>query len=308
VLSEEERWHARRRELVTASDAAAILGVDRRRGPLAVYAQKVGDTPPPEDLDYFAFGRDVEAAIGKAYQRKTGRPVRELGRFDIRTHPDLPWLGATRDFETHGTEEMPSPAPGPGPLEAKAVAAFKASEWEDDPPVVYQIQVQVQMACTAAQWGALVALVGGISPVWKDLQRDDAFLAAALPQLERFMWHVRNRQPPPEVDATPGTSAALRAIYGKADGSTVLLDAEAMEWADHLERAQVRAKADEADTTLIENKLRRRVGAATWGALPDGSFIVLKTTNVKGHTTTVEPYSYRALRRWRPRLQRRKKT
>lgn len=302
MSAERDQWLALRRELITASDAAAILGEDKRRGPLAVYAEKVGALPTPEDLDYFAFGRDVEGAIGKAYGRKTGRPVRELGRFDLRRHPDLPWLGATRDFETEGTPELPAPAEGPAPLEAKAVATFKAGAWAEEPPLFYQIQVQVQMAVTGAQWGAIVALMGGVGVVHKDLPRDDGFLAAALPRLEEFWWRVKRRQPP-EPDATPATSEAVRALFAETDGSTVLLeDPETRAMADELEALNTRMKADERAAKLLENRLRFRVGSATWGALTDGSFLVLKKTNVKGHTTTVEPYTYRALRRWRPRL------
>jgi len=42
LASERDRWLARRRELVTASDVPAILGEDPHRGPLAVWAAKIG--------------------------------------------------------------------------------------------------------------------------------------------------------------------------------------------------------------------------------------------------------------------------
>jgi hypothetical protein len=48
------------------------------------------------------------------------------------------------------------------------------------------------------------------------------------------------------------------------------------------------------------------MGAAAFGALPDGTFLTLKVTNRKAYTRTVEAGSYRALRRYRPRLPRRR--
>jgi hypothetical protein len=75
--------------------------------------------------------------------------------------------------------------------------------------------------------------------------------------------------------------------------------------ANALDALDARVKADQAEAELLENTLRRRMGAAAFGALPDGTFLTLKVTNRKAYTRTVEAGSYRALRRYRPRLPRR---
>jgi putative phage-type endonuclease len=299
-----ERWLAERRELVTASDAAAILGFDPRRSSLSVYAEKIG-VIESQDNDWMAFGRDVEGAIAKAYTRRTGRPALDLGAFDIRRHPDAPWLGATRDRETAGSDDHPAPADGPAPLECKAVAGMKASQWEEEPPVEYQIQVQIQAACTAAQWASLVALIGGLQVAWRDLLRNDRFLAVALPKLEEFHLRVQRREPPEEVDAKSATTAALKALYADEDGETLSLTDEAMQLADQWEAARVRSKEFEGQADELENKVRRLLGDASFAMLPDGSLLSLRVTNVKGYTRVVAPSSYRRLRRVRPRLRRR---
>jgi putative phage-type endonuclease len=159
-------WLKERRTIVTASDAAAILGEDPRRGGLAIYAEKIGALSQADE-DWLAFGRDVEGAVANGYARRTGRPVHDLGAFEIQRHPALPWLGATLDRITEGTGELPAPAADPGPLECKAVTSrhVRAAAFEREPPIAYQIQLQVQMACTGATWGSLVALVGGIQVV-----------------------------------------------------------------------------------------------------------------------------------------------
>lgn len=302
-------WLAERRTLITASDAAAILGVDPWRGPLAVYAEKLGietvETKP------MRWGRRVEGAIAEGYSEETGRMVLDLGATTIQRHPDIPWLGATLDRLQHGSEATPAPGlPGgdvavrPAPLECKAVAGTKAADWREEPPLGYQVQVQIQMACTGASWGSLCALIGGVSLAWKDLLRHDAFLAGALPKLEEFWLRVK-RKDPPEADALPGTTTAIRRLWADEDGDTVALnDPLDLQQADQLEAA--RAAVTEADdrVLLLENQLRQRLGSATFGALPDGSFLTLKTTERAGYT--VAPTRYRALRRWRPRNRRRR--
>ena len=99
VHSPRDQWLARRRELITASDVAAILGEDQRRGPLAVWCSKTGAIEADEN-EAMIRGRDFEDAIARTYHRQTGRPVGALPDYEIAIHPALPWLGATLDRRT----------------------------------------------------------------------------------------------------------------------------------------------------------------------------------------------------------------
>jgi len=304
VRTEREAWLAERRKLIGASEVAAILGVDPRMGPLAVYASKVSDTADVEETRWMKWGRRVEGAIADGYADETGRPVVDCGAHEIRRHPYAPFLGATLDRLTGGSLAHPEPIEGMlrVPLEAKAVAGFKAKEWAEDPPLHYQVQLQAQLACTGAQWGSLVALIGGISLAWRDLLRNDAFLAAALPKLEEFWLRVERRQPP-DADGLPGTTAAVRALWSEEDGETVPLDVEALELVSLWEKAKAIEKGTEDEIETLGNRLRARMGSASFGALPDGSMLTLRTTKRAGYT--VQPTEYRALRRWWPKLLRR---
>lgn len=303
--SQREQWLMLRRETIGASDVAAILGCDPRRGALAVYASKIGGIDA-EETRWMKWGRLVEGAIAEGYTDETGRPTVDLGAYEMQRHPDLKILTATLDRVTSGSAANPAPIASENgtmvPLEAKAVAGFKAREWIEDPPLHFQVQLNAQLACTGAQWGSLVALVGGITLAWKDVLRDDAFLAAALPKLEEFWLRVLRRDPP-EADALPGTSEALRRLWPQDDGETIPLEAEALQLADQWETAKASKSDAEAKVDDLGNKLRLRIGAATFGALPDGSLLSLKLTKRAGYT--VQETSYRQLRRSRPKLRRR---
>lgn len=295
-------WIAERREIITASDAAAILGADPRRGPLAVFAEKTGATPPPDDEDWMAFGRDVEGAIAKGYTRRTGRPARDLGGYVISRHPDLPWLGATLDRETEGSELLPSPAPGPAPLELKAVGGRAVAEWKDREPTHYVIQLNIQMAVTGAAWGSLAPLFHGLTIEARDHLRNDRFLAAALPRIEEFHLRVLRRDPPEETDVLPETSRALRALF-PGNGETVALEPSALALVQKWEAMKVASsEADEA-AKEAENQLRRLLGGATFGALADGSYLRIRETRRAGYT--VQPTTYTTLGRWWPKVRRR---
>jgi len=56
-----EQWLEKRRGCLGASDVAAVLGADPRRGQLAVYEAKVTGHST-EDNRWMKFGRDIEGA------------------------------------------------------------------------------------------------------------------------------------------------------------------------------------------------------------------------------------------------------
>lgn len=295
ILDPERAWKAERRRIVTASEVAAILGEDPRRGAFAVWSNKVAGLEVEETLP-MRRGRRLEALIVEEYGEQTGRPTVAWLKWEVRRHPSIEWLGATLDATTQFDGSWL-------PLEAKA-ALGSAGDWKGEPPTAYQIQAQVQAQCFDSPLAAIAGLVGPGPLATFDLPRDDKFFAVILPELERFLWHVRNNVPP-EADGKPGTSAALRALWSNDNGETVPLDGEALQLVEQWEAAGERVAAAAELAEELENKLRRRLGPATFGALPDGTFLACPVTKVKGYVREVKPTSYRRLRRFRPRIRRR---
>jgi putative phage-type endonuclease len=278
-------WLARRRELITASDVAAILGEDTHRGALAAYAEKVGGLEVEDSLP-MRRGRRWEGVIAEEYAEQTGREVRDLGPFVIQQHPTIPWLGATLDRVTLRGDYF-------GPLQIKMVLG-SAQDWRDGAPAAYQIQCQIEAACFGSSWCSLAGLIGPGPLAVYDFERDDEFLRLALPKLEEFRERVLRRDPPP-ADATPGTSAAARRLWAVGDGKTVALDEHAQAVADVMLYRQACADEDECAAGLAEVELRRRLEGASFGALPDGRFVRLRQFKNEKH---------RRLDIWTPKVRR----
>jgi putative phage-type endonuclease len=301
ILEPRVSWLKKRQSILTASDCPAVLGMDPRRGPLSVYASKVLGQTDEDELDWMTWGRDVEGAIAKGYARKTLRPVFDRDPYEIAIHPDIPWLGATLDRTTEGCPELPAPAGATGraPLELKAVGGASVREWKGEaPPDHFAAQVQIQIACTGAQWGALGALLYGVQIEPRDILRHDTFLTAAIPALEEFRWRVENRQPP-EADGLPATRAAIGALYGVEDGETIYLPDDTLSLVEEWEQASAAKTEAEEKVETLRNILRARLGSASFGNLKDGSWLQAPITNRKGFT--VQPTSYRRLVRKHPK-------
>jgi len=299
-LESRDVWLAERRRGVGASEVAAILGVDPRRGPLAVYASKLGAPDTEEETRWMRRGRRLEAVIADEYADETKRTVRDLGAYTLARHATLPFFFATQDREVVAPEQ-----PGPGPLEAKAVWAGKADLWDIEPPVEFQVQLQAQMACSGAEWGSLVALIGGLRLWFQDVQRNDRFIAAMTTSVEAFWERVEKKQPP-APDATEGTLRAIRALYPKDAGTTIALPPEFYQIAQRIDVLKEEIKAREAEQDTAEAHIKLALGDNTWGALTDGSRFQWRVEPRKGYV--VDPSEPRVLRRvGRPKVGKEKK-
>ena len=288
-LSRKE-WLDARRKSIQASDVAAILGEDDRRGPVSVWNAKVHGNDE-YDNDWLKFGRDVEGAIANLYAARTKRMVTNYGATTIMYHPDIPFLGATLDRMSTSVRED-----NDGPVELKHVGDFsRPDEWAADPPLIHRIQNQIQIACTNSDWGCIAGMFPGYQLAYHDQERNDNFLESIYPTLEAFWQCVIDKTPP---KATGADLDIVKKLYRKAEGTTVALDGE--EWlilANDLADIKSITSANKKRVKEIEAKFRSEMKDHTFGALIDGSQMTLKVTKRKGYTREVEDTEYRTLRR-----------
>jgi putative phage-type endonuclease len=282
-----QQWLEARRKHIGASEVAAILGVDPRRGPLAIYESKInGDTT--EDTKWLKFGRDVEGAIAGLYEHETGRPTVDLGATTIQYHPDLPWLGATLDRLTTDEVDMP--------LELKHISPFSsrgyvtAEKYTEQPYIEHEVQLQIQIACTGADRGSLGAMFPGYQLAWKDIERNDQFLGAIIPVLEAFWHSVEHRRPPPP-DGFPRTLDVVKRLWSENDGEPVMLDEECQIIVEQWEEAKRDCRTANARKKRFETQLRYVLKNAAYGELSDGRMISLDRIERRGYTVDAKSYT-----------------
>jgi len=307
-MTTEKDWLEEKRTCIGASEWAPVLGLDPFSGPLHVYASKVlgyaNETTPAMEQ-----GKIMERPIAEMYQRRTGRVVVKNAQLDrtIQRHPDLSWLGATLDGMTVSSDAYPAPNdyPEPAPLEIKNTRGFvyadgrwkyiKPEDWAKRPPRYNRIQVQAQMSCTTAKWGSLCALINGTDLVWSDQERNNRFILAAIPVLERFWQRVLDKRPP-SVNDLPRSLEVVKRMYPDETGEVVTFSDEAN--ADALRWLELRSEcsAMEKEKKALEAKLRFAMADNTFAKLSNGTYLSLKKSYRKGYTKVVEPSEYRTLR------------
>ena len=292
LISRESQWLADRGGGIGASEAAAVLGVSPWKTPYALWAEKAGLIEPDNisENEWIKWGHRLEGVIAEAYAEESGRSVARWPQFTVQRHPEHEWMFCTPDaFQVDDSR-------GQGVCQIKTAGTFLASEWEEEPPVQYQVQVQHELAVTGMAWGTLVVLIGGQRLLWFDIDRNENFIATLI-DAEREFWRRVIEQDPPPVDGSDATVDALKKLYPTDNGDAIALPPEAIAWDARLVEVKQSQKDLDRERNLLENRIKETLKDATAGVLPDGTAYTYKsqTTNYKAREATTA--TFRVLRR-----------
>lgn len=291
TLPDRDTWLKERMTGLGASDAAAVVGVSPFKGALALYAEKLGVAEAPgSETEAMEWGLLLEPVIADKYQRETGRPLRDLGRFTIHRSRAHAFMLATLDREVL----TPNDRGVLGVLEVKTASAFKAEEWADEAPVYYQVQVQHQLAVTGHAWGSLAVLIGGQRFLWVDIERNDKFIALLIEREAEF-WDRVQRLDPPAPDA--GSREVLARLYPQDTGASLALPPAAVDWDARRQEALAQLKHWEAVRDEAENLLKASIGEAAYGVLPGGARYSWKLQRQERAAQPARTVEFRSLRR-----------
>lgn len=285
-----DQWLAKRSRGVGASESAAILGLSTYASLYSLWARKTGlDQGDHEETEQQRWGNLLEPFICEEYAEQTGRQIIDHGRYAVRYSETCPVMLCTLDREVYAADKD-----GPGSMDAKNVGAYLDHEWEDGPPLVYQIQLQHQLEVTGWRWGSLACLIGGNKFRWIDVERNDRFIELLRRKCVEF-WHLVETRTPPPVDGSSATAEALKRMFPRDTGEAIALPGEAREWDEQIEEANAAIKAATDKKELAQNKIRAAMGDAAFGVLPGGGRWSLISSTRKGYV--VQESQVRTLRR-----------
>lgn len=284
-------WLERRRSGIGASEIGCVLGVSSFMSPYQLWAEKTGlrEARDFSDNEPIEWGKRLEPLIVAAYGERSGRPVQPSG--ELLRSREHRWALCTLDART-GIE-----APE-WPLEIKTTSAFKAEDWVDGPPDIYNAQIHAQMLVCGAQRATIAVLLGGQRLLWSDVERDERLVRKIIHHGAEFWRRVEERDPP-EVDGSDGTARALAELFAEDDGGAIELPAELREVVDELDTLRKEAVARDKRKKLLENRLKASLGRASVGVFPGGLSVSLKKQTRKAQQ--IAEASFRVLRIHQPK-------
>lgn len=270
LLAQEEElsaaWFAARRDGITGSDIAGILGMDRYGSPLSVYLDKLGERPDiprsPELVEAAEMGRELEEFIARRFAARTGHQVVTFK--GTLAHVDAPWMRANLDrFVVEGGDTLtPTVDLATALLECKNRSERQLDAWKDGVPDGPGLQTHWYLAVSGYQRAYVAVLVGGNKLLVHVIERDEELLAQIVDMAAQFRTeHVLKRVPPP-IDGSPATAELLAHMHDVEPESVTVLDPADIE--PLLERrAQLKADANalEDDLREVENRMKDAIGA-----------------------------------------------
>lgn len=300
VFQTREEWLEARNKGIGASEVAAVLGESKWATPLSVWSRKVGLSKPKTETQAMQAGHYLEPAVTRWFEDDTGLTCEDPGEFTIFWHPDAPIFATPDRFivqpsDTLFEELFATPCPGgKGLLEIKTTSAFNKEAWEDEPPLMYQLQVQAQMAATGCRWAVIVVLIGGNRMEWFYVKRHSELIQQIVPKLAHW-WgkHVVNQIEPEVIRGSD--IDALNDIHATAEGKTVQFPERMAQLDSELVSAKTSVKNMNSRIKDIEAQIRQFMGDAEYGVMPDGHTYTLKTQHRKSFT--VKASTTRVLRR-----------
>lgn len=295
-----ERWLDSRQKGICASDAAVVLGLSPYKQALELWAERTGRVEvkdASEGNERVKWGNRLEPVVADAFEEETGHRLHDLGRFTICRHPAWGFMFATLDrvIETRDGEL--------GLLEIKTTHERNAEQWEDEPPLLYQVQLQHQLAVTGLQWGVLACLIGGQKLVSKRVERNDDFISILQTDLAKF-WQLVVTKTPPETMG-PFSGDLVQRLFPRAvPGKVVELPARFDDIGAAIAEQKSAAKLAKARIEELEAEFQLAIKDGEAGVTPAGFTWSWKNVERAGYVA--KPTSFRQLRCSVPRTPRRR--
>ena len=292
--TDREHWLALRRQDVTASVAAALLGVHPFKTRYQLWHEKAGKIQEDEaETQAMIRGRVLEAPAIELL--RIDRPKWKVWRPNEYVRQTRDRMGATPDAYAIDPER-----PGFGVVQIKSVEkSIFAKNWRDEngeiePPLWIVIQALQEAWLSGANWACIVAFVIGYGLELHviDVPIHEGVIERLRDEVRKF-WRSVHDDTPPEPDYA-ADAALIARLYSEDNGREIDLTGDNSLPAILEERAEIksRMRADKARLAEIDAEIIAKLGEHERGYLPGWA---IKRPLVHRRGYYVEPTSYRNL-------------
>lgn len=274
-----EEWLAARREGVSASDIAAVLGISPWESPASLWYRKRGELDEVDVTDEMLWGTLLEPVIADRFAAQHEEFL--TLRCGLLRSTERLWQLATPDRLLHeATGER-----GPGglgerialvaPLEVKT--AYDLTGWgpegTDEIPVYYRTQVLWQMDVLGVRSAFVALLSGGSNYREYEITYDSNDVAIMRDAAEAF-WQSVLDGVRPDLDAHDATTRVMKDLHPDVEDVNVTIAADL---ADEYRAAREAYAAAELRKKTAENRMRDAIGDGKRAVLADGTRVATRS-------------------------------
>ena len=254
-----EQWLQKRRNYITGTDLAGIMGFSPFSTPLTVWLDKQGFSEPLPQNNAMKMGLRLESTILGIYAEETGEDLDRADPYELLVANEGGLIAATLDARHSGGDRRP--------VDAKNVRIFDPKKWGDpgtaEIPKHYHLQLAAQIMVTGTALASLAVLFSGsefrVYTVKRDKELEDMIL-----EFSRGWWdrHIIGGERP-EIDGSRAASDWISHKLARADKGLVIEPTKEIEEAVTLLK-DVKGRIKELDESQarIENQLKLLIGEA----------------------------------------------
>jgi putative phage-type endonuclease len=268
AVKNHNEWLQTRAKYLGGSDCAAALGLNPWKSAYDLWVEKVSGVSEPVDNEAVYWGTVLEDVVAKDFEKRTGKKVHRVNQMIV--SEQHPFMAANIDRKITGEDAL---------LECKTTNAFNSSDWKDNVPEAYYMQVLHYLAVTGYSVAYIAVLIGGQQYKQFEIKRDEAKIKKLI-ELERAFWQRVENEEPPDIDRATNV---IDLQYPDSNGETVMIeDLDTVERYIELgEQIKELKKEREFMQTLIKAEMKdNEVGMA-------GNYIVnWKSSSRKSFDTT----------------------
>lgn len=271
---------SRRRNFVTASDVACILGASEHKNAVDVWYEKLGLV---EDFEGNA-ATDAGNRFEDVVRTWAGEKLGGIVRGDWCVH-EGGTLAATMDSMTLNREPVECKTSG---LVSPGYPHLWGDEGTDEVPQEYLLQVHAQMIVVKAEVGYIPAFIAGRGFSMFRFGRNDDLHGYILDECEKFMQMVANRQRPdviPHMDTIKRMIRRPEATIDIPDGLV-----------ERYEAASLAAKEADAAKEAAKTEMLAALGDHECGRFGGGIVTYLQQTR-KGYVVNDSTFRVARIKR-----------
>jgi putative phage-type endonuclease len=259
--TDKDEWLEKRKLGVSATDIAAISGLNPYKTIYDVFLEKLDLVEPTPDNPRMRWGRRMEDVLTEDYENMTGYITFKTG---LLRNPDNHLVIGTPDrlvfiHDSHNDDGRPNKG-----LEVKTAGIRQKDRWgepgTDNVPEEYLCQCMWYMAVTGLDEWDLIVSIAGTEPVIYTIHRNDELIAELIRRAEDF-WnnHVLTKEPP-AVDESESAKEMLNRLYQKADLDMIESDDKLDKLVEALNRQRKFKAVAEENERYLENKIKAIIG------------------------------------------------
>lgn len=251
-----------RNEFIGSSDISAILGLDRNRTQLTVWAEKTGQIPPLDlsQNEAVEWGRRMEKS------RVIAEKFEDIHGLKLRTwkeryyHAKYAYLSCELDYIITNTDEL---------VEVKNRGYWKAKEYGDNEMMQEEIcQIQWALGISGRKKGWLAVLCGGQKYIEREILFDEKMFEIMVKKAVDF-WekHVIPKVMPAQISCND-TDTLYQLFPQEKEGSIIELGDDIDAMIESLQAQKQDLKSLEMSIEKHENEIKAMLREAEIGLTP----------------------------------------